>query len=235
MFYNRSNGKKCGIYRAGADLQTVPVFIQGIWRQWANYEQDWPSAVEASYHNGAEGIGHSRFYGKENWGRYRIETELQYLDLCKRWSSPCMDRYTFDYGCQGCEEVKQTCSLQKQWFCRFDIQEALAMKKDYIGRPVQNMQAFGRCMPEMISSDWFNKEVILSSLRRKDSIFKYYFNEKFKRLPDEIKDELKIYYYCLPKRRENILTLEFDKSGNLNFCVKWRRFLLWRYWKRTEG
>ena len=62
-------------------------------------------------------------------------------------------------------------------------------------------------MPEMINGYDFD-------LTKSDSVVlcgassyvqKYYFNEKFKRLPDEA---------------GGILTLEFDKSGNLNFCVR---------------
>lgn len=49
---------------------------------------------------------------------------------------------------------------------------------------------------------------------------KYYFNEKFKMLPDEIKNELKIMCVSFTEEAGGILTLEFDKSGTLNFCVR---------------
>ena len=49
---------------------------------------------------------------------------------------------------------------------------------------------------------------------------KYYFNEKFKRLPDEIKDELKIMCVSFAEEAGCILTLEFDNSGDLKFCVR---------------
>lgn len=49
---------------------------------------------------------------------------------------------------------------------------------------------------------------------------KYYFNEKFKLLPDEIKNELKIMCVSFAEEAGGILTLEFDKSGTLNFCVR---------------
>ncbi|MFC2283402.1 MAG: DUF6145 family protein [Lachnoanaerobaculum saburreum] len=76
-------------------------------------------------------------------------------------------------------------------------------------------------MPEMINGYDFD-------LTRSDStvlcgassyVQKYYFNEKFKMLPDEIKNELKI--MCVSFTEEaGGLTLEFDKSGTLNFCVR---------------
>nr|WP_298050721.1 DUF6145 family protein [uncultured Lachnoanaerobaculum sp.] len=77
-------------------------------------------------------------------------------------------------------------------------------------------------MPEMINGYDFD-------LTKSDSIVlcgassyvqKYYFNKKFKRLPDEIKDELKIMCVSFAEEAGGILTLEFDKSGNLNFCVR---------------
>ena len=77
-------------------------------------------------------------------------------------------------------------------------------------------------MPEMINRYDFD-------LTRSDStvlcgassyIQKYYFNEKFKMLPDEIKNELKIMCVSFTEEAGGILTLEFDKSGTLNFCVR---------------
>ena len=69
-------------------------------------------------------------------------------------------------------------------------------------------------MPEMINGYDFD-------LTKSDSVVlcgassyvqKYYFNEKFKRLPDEIKDELKIMCVSFAEEAGGILTLEFDKS-----------------------
>ena len=77
-------------------------------------------------------------------------------------------------------------------------------------------------MPEMINGYDFD-------LTRSDStvlcgassyVQKYYFNEKFKMLPDEIKNELKIMCVSFTEEAGGILTLEFDKSGTLNFCVR---------------
>lgn len=77
-------------------------------------------------------------------------------------------------------------------------------------------------MPEMINGYDFD-------LTRNDStvlcgassyVQKYYFNEKFKMLPDEIKNELKIMCVSFTEEAGGILTLEFDKSGTLNFCVR---------------
>ena len=39
-------------------------------------------------------------------------------------------------------------------------------------------------------------------------------------LPDEIKNELKIMCVSFTEEAGGILTLEFDKSGTLNFCVR---------------
>lgn len=46
---------------------------------------------------------------------------------------------------------------------------------------------------------------------------KYYFNEDFASLPDEVKDELKIMCVLYTQDVGGILTLEFDKAGTLNF------------------
>lgn len=49
---------------------------------------------------------------------------------------------------------------------------------------------------------------------------KYYFNEKFNLLPEEIKNELKIMCVSFAEEAGGILTLEFDNSGDLKFCVR---------------
>ena len=49
---------------------------------------------------------------------------------------------------------------------------------------------------------------------------KYYFNNRFKLLPDTIKDELKIMCVSFTEDAGGILTLEFDPLGNLKFGVR---------------
>lgn len=51
-------------------------------------------------------------------------------------------------------------------------------------------------------------------------IQKYYLNEKFKLLPEEIKNELQIMCVSFAEEAGGILTLEFDPSGNLKFCIR---------------
>ena len=48
---------------------------------------------------------------------------------------------------------------------------------------------------------------------------KYYLNEKFERLPQHIKDELKIMCVLYTEDVGGILTLEFDEEGTLTFNV----------------
>lgn len=48
---------------------------------------------------------------------------------------------------------------------------------------------------------------------------KYYFNDDFDRLPDSIKDELKIMCVLFTEDVGGILTLEYDEEGTLNFNV----------------
>ena len=77
-------------------------------------------------------------------------------------------------------------------------------------------------MPEMIDGynyDWTNSEnMVLCGAS--SYVQKYYFNEKFKLLPDEIKNELKIMCVSFAEEAGGILTMEFDKFGNLSFCVR---------------
>ena len=77
-------------------------------------------------------------------------------------------------------------------------------------------------MPEMINGydlDWTKSEnMVLCGAS--SYVQKYYFNEKFKLLPDEIKNELKIMCVSFAEEAGGILTMEFDKSGNLKFCVR---------------
>ncbi|MCR5508836.1 MAG: DUF6145 family protein [Lachnospiraceae bacterium] len=45
---------------------------------------------------------------------------------------------------------------------------------------------------------------------------KYYFNEKFNKLPDSIKDELHIICVLFTEEAGGIITFEYDEEGNLN-------------------
>ena len=49
---------------------------------------------------------------------------------------------------------------------------------------------------------------------------KYYFNEEFKMLPEQIKNELKIMCVLYTEDVGGILVLEFDNDGNLLFRVE---------------
>lgn len=49
---------------------------------------------------------------------------------------------------------------------------------------------------------------------------KYYFNEDFSSLPQQIKDELQIMCVMYTEEIGGILTLEFDQEGNLQFQVE---------------
>lgn len=48
---------------------------------------------------------------------------------------------------------------------------------------------------------------------------KYYLNEDFEQLPDQIKDELKIMCVLFTEDVGGQLTLEFDEEGSLEFIV----------------
>ena len=49
---------------------------------------------------------------------------------------------------------------------------------------------------------------------------KYYFNQDFSALPQQIKDELQIMCVMYTEEIGGILTLEFDEEGNLQFQVE---------------
>ena len=49
---------------------------------------------------------------------------------------------------------------------------------------------------------------------------KYYLNEDFESLPQQIKDELKIMCVLYTEDVGGILSLEFDEEGNLTFVVQ---------------
>ena len=48
---------------------------------------------------------------------------------------------------------------------------------------------------------------------------KFYLNDNFEGLPDQIKDELKILCVLFTEDVGGVLTLEFDDDGNLNLSV----------------
>ncbi|MBO1870223.1 hypothetical protein J4O15_04520 [Lachnoanaerobaculum sp. Marseille-Q4761] len=67
--------------------------------------------------------------------------------------------------------------------------------------------------------DWANSEnMVLCGAS--SYVQKYYFNEKFNLFPEEIKNELKIMCVSFAEEAGGILTLEFDNSGDLKFCVR---------------
>lgn len=49
---------------------------------------------------------------------------------------------------------------------------------------------------------------------------KYYFNDEFSSLPDNVKDELKILCVLYVEDVGGVLTLEFDEAGSLNLKVE---------------
>lgn len=63
----------------------------------------------------------------------------------------------------------------------------------------------------------FNEKTVLCGSNAYEQ--KYYFNEDFDRLPESIKDELKIMCVLFTEDVGGILTLEYDEEGNLNFNV----------------
>ncbi len=49
---------------------------------------------------------------------------------------------------------------------------------------------------------------------------KFYFNDKYAKLPKEVKDELKIMCVLFVEDIGGVLSLEFDKDGNLEFSCR---------------
>lgn len=66
-------------------------------------------------------------------------------------------------------------------------------------------------------TDMYNKNVVLCGSNSYEQ--KYYFNEEFDRLPDSIKDELKIMCVLFTEDIGGVLTLEYSEKGNLEFNV----------------
>ena len=77
---------------------------------------------------------------------------------------------------------------------------------------------------------------------------KYYLNEDFENLPSSIQRELQIMCVLFTEEIGGILTLEFDKAGNLNFITAANegdllyddigsalkiKQICWRHWKPT--
>lgn len=63
----------------------------------------------------------------------------------------------------------------------------------------------------------YNKNVVLCGSNAYEQ--KYYFNEEFDRLPEVIKDELKIMCVLFTEDIGGILTLEYQEDGSLEFDV----------------
>ena len=63
--------------------------------------------------------------------------------------------------------------------------------------------------------DMFNENVVLCSSSAYEK--KFYLNEAFDKLPEDIKNELKIMCVLFTEEVGGILTLEFDENGTLLF------------------
>ncbi|NLL93539.1 MAG: hypothetical protein GX225_05325 [Clostridiales bacterium] len=63
----------------------------------------------------------------------------------------------------------------------------------------------------------YNQNVVLCGSNSYEK--KYYFNEEFDKLPETIKQDLKIMCVLFTEDIGGILTLEYDEEGNLKFSV----------------
>ena len=61
----------------------------------------------------------------------------------------------------------------------------------------------------------FDENVVLCAASAYEK--KFYLNEEFSKLPDDIKNELKIMCVLFTEEAGGILTLEYDEEGNLLF------------------
>ena len=61
--------------------------------------------------------------------------------------------------------------------------------------------------------DMFNENVVLCASSAYEN--KFYLNEAFDKLPEDIKNELKIMCVLFTEEVGGILTLEFDENGTL--------------------
>lgn len=66
--------------------------------------------------------------------------------------------------------------------------------------------------------DMFNENVVLCASSAYEK--KFYLNEAFDKLPEDIKNELKIMCVLFTEEVGGILTLEFDENGTLLFKTK---------------
>ena len=66
--------------------------------------------------------------------------------------------------------------------------------------------------------DMFDEEVVLCASSAYEK--KFYLNEEFSRLPEDIKNELKIMCVLFTEEVGGILRLEFDEKGNLNLTLE---------------
>ena len=77
---------------------------------------------------------------------------------------------------------------------------------------------------------------------------KYYFNEQFSNLPENIRQELQIMCVLYTEDVGGILTLEFEEDGTLEFKVtaeesdylfdeigRWKREIFWKPWRCITG
>ena len=64
----------------------------------------------------------------------------------------------------------------------------------------------------------FNEKLVLCGANAYDK--KYYLNEQFSNLPEQIKQELQIMCVLFTEDVGGILRLEFDEKGNLNLTVE---------------
>ena len=65
--------------------------------------------------------------------------------------------------------------------------------------------------------DMFDEEVVLCASSAYEK--KFYLNEEFSRLPEDIKNELKIMCVLFTEEVGGILELVFDEEGNLLFSI----------------
>ncbi len=67
--------------------------------------------------------------------------------------------------------------------------------------------------------DMFDENIVLCAASAYEK--KFYLNEEFTKLPDEIKDELKIMCVLFTEEVGGILTLEYDEEGTLLFKTEY--------------
>lgn len=70
---------------------------------------------------------------------------------------------------------------------------------------------------ESIDDSVFENKIVLCGSNSYEQ--KYYFNDEFDKLPDDIKDELKVMCVLFTEEVGGIFTLSYDEEGNLEFDV----------------